>query len=154
MLDPKDIRVGNWVIRITGKDLNEKSFFEYKAIAVNEYYYTFAKYCFPIKLSPPVLDKCGFIQEGKDWYIQLESEETEGSPPSLRYKHKNEAWFLNEIKLPAQPAYLHQLQNLYYVLTGREVQILFDPFVNIDIVSPINFFIKPLQKIPLIRELL
>lgn len=154
MLDPRDVRVGNWVIRITGRDVNEKSFFEYKAIALDEYYYTFSKYCFPIQLSSSILDKCGFTQEAGDWYLNLEPEAKEGCPPILCYQYKVEAWFLNEIKLPAQPVYLHQLQNLYYALTKREIQIQFDPFVNIDIVSPINFFIKPLKKIPLIRGLL
>ena len=34
MLDPKDVRIGNWVIKITGTDRNTKSFFEYQPIAL------------------------------------------------------------------------------------------------------------------------
>jgi hypothetical protein len=63
MLDPKEIRTGNWVIRITGRDSNTKYFFEYKAIALDEYYYTFAKVCFPIKVTAAILAKCGFKDE-------------------------------------------------------------------------------------------
>jgi hypothetical protein len=57
MIDPKEIRVGNWVIKITGTDINTQSFFEYKTIAPDEYYYTFAKSCFPIKITPSILGK-------------------------------------------------------------------------------------------------
>ena len=89
MIDVKDVRVGNWVIKITGRDLNAKSFFEYKPIALDEYYYTFAKVCFPIKLSPGVLDKCGFTRESGEWFKSLTSDKKEDKGPFLKYKHEN-----------------------------------------------------------------
>jgi hypothetical protein len=51
MLSPTDVRVGNWVLKIMGVDKKKDSFFEYQAIALDEYYYTFSSVCFPIPLS-------------------------------------------------------------------------------------------------------
>ena len=67
MIDPKEVRVGNWVIKITGTDVNTQSFFEYKAIALDEYYYSFAKVCFPIKITTAILGTSGFKQKFGDW---------------------------------------------------------------------------------------
>lgn len=145
MIDVKDVRVGNWVIKITGRDLNAKSFFEYKPIALDEYYYTFAKVCFPIKLSPGVLDKCGFTRESGEWFKSLTSDKIADKGPFLKYKHENRCWYLNDIEIPAQPIYLHQLQNLFYLLTKQELEIQLGTFKNIDIVGPVNFFVKPLE---------
>lgn len=154
MLDPKDVRVGNWVLKLTGKDLNSKSFFEYKAIALDEYYFTFAKMCFPIKLSPAVLGNCGFKHEFGDWYKNLEVEDLEGGLPFLRFKQETGCWYLKDMKIPAQPLYLHQLQNLYYALSGQELNIQLGNFENIDIIGPIGFFVKPFKKRSVTRELL
>lgn len=154
MLEPKDVRVGNWVLKLTGRDLNSKSFFEYKAIALDEYYFTFAKMCFPIKLSPAVLGKCGFKHEFGDWYKNLDVEDLEGGSPFLRFKQETGCWYLKDMKIPAQPLYLHQLQNLYYALSGQELNIQLGNFENIDIIGPIGFFVKPFKKRSVTRELL
>jgi hypothetical protein len=37
MLDPREIRAGNWVVKITGTDTNTKPFFKYKAVAAVHY---------------------------------------------------------------------------------------------------------------------
>jgi hypothetical protein len=154
MLDPKDVRVGNWVIKITGIDTNAKSFFEYKAIAIDEYYFAFANVCFPIKLSPAVLGNCGFKHEFGDWYKNLYCEGVDEGVPFLRYQHKQNAWYFENTRLPAQPQYLHQLQNLFYALSGQEITIHLGFFENIDIVGPINFFSKPPRKPSAISALL
>lgn len=146
MIEPRDVRVGNWVLKITGTDKNNQSFFAYQPIAVDEYYYTFAKLCFPIKLSPDLLGNCGFKHAFGDWYINLESEGVDNGLPFLRYKHKVGSWYLWDKKIPAQPLYLHQLQNLYYALSNQELRIQLGFFENTDVIGPINFFIKPLVK--------
>lgn len=144
MLDPRDVRVGNWVIKVIGTDKNDQSFFAYNPIAIDEYYYTFAKVCFPIKLTSGILEKCGFKHEFGDWYINLQDEGVDGGLPFLRYELKVGCWFLWDKKIPAQPRYLHQLQNLYYALSNKELTVQLGFFENIDIIGPINFFIKPL----------
>lgn len=154
MLDPKEVRAGNWVLKITGTDINTQSFFEYKAIAPDEYYYTFAKACFPIKISPAILGKCGFKHEFGDWYINIASEGVEEGLPFLRFKHTDKCWYLKDVKICSQPQYLHQLQNLFYALSNIELNIQLGNYENISMIGPIDFFVKPLKKNSLTRELL
>ena len=116
MIDPREIREGNWVIKITGRDNNAQSFFEYKAIAFDEYYYTFAKVCFPIKITQAILGNCGFKHEFGDWYMNRPAEGIDDGLPFLRYRNDDRCWHLGKMKLRSQPVYLHQLQNLFYAL--------------------------------------
>jgi hypothetical protein len=147
MVDPKDIRPGNMVLRVTGKDVNGKSFFEYTPVAIDEYFFTWAKYCFPIKLTADLLSKCGFVFNKQEWYINPRNFKWVDDIPFLRWSPKD-GWFLKDFRLLYQPVYLHKLQNLYYILTGEELSI--DPmlFQNIDIIVPINFAGKVVSKAP------
>jgi hypothetical protein len=147
MVDPKDIRPGNMVLRVTGKDVTGKSFLEYTPVAIDEYFYTWAKYCFPIKLTSAILSKCGFIFCKDEWYKKPGNMNWKEATPFLRWKPL-EGWFLKDFRLLYQPVYLHKLQNLYYILTGEELTI--DPmlFENIDIIGPINFAGKVISKVP------
>ena len=154
MIDPKEVRVGNWVIKITGKDFNTQSFFEYQAIAVDEYYYTFAKKCFPIKITPAILGNCGFKHEFGDWYMNRPAEGIDDGLPFLRFKYDDSCWYLEKMKLWSKPVYVHQLQNLYYALTQQELNIELGIFANIAMVGPIDFFVKPITKSYPTREIL
>jgi hypothetical protein len=153
MIDPREIRSGNWVIKVTGTDVNMQSFFEYKTIAVDEYNYTFSKVCFPIKITPAILEKSSFIHEFGDWSIKSPHEGVDAGLLFLSFRH-NEGWYLGKIKLWAQPIYLHQLQNLFYALTNEELGIHLEGFENSAMSGPINFFIKLIKKNYPIEELL
>ena len=146
MIDPREIRTGNWVIKVTGKDINTEPFFEYKSIAIDDCYYTFAEVCFPIKIAPAVLGKCGFKHEFGDWYINRPSEGIEDGLPLLRYRHNDNCWYLGKIKLLSQPLYLHQLQNLVYALCNEELTISLGNFENMAMMGPIDFFVKPMER--------
>jgi hypothetical protein len=146
MINPREIRPGNWVIKVTGIDTNTKPFCEYKAVSVDEYFYTFVKFCFPILLTPAVLGNSGFKHEFGDWYKNIDAEGIEGGLPFLRYRHSDKYWYFRDIKLPSQPEYLHHLQNLVFALTNQELTIKLGFFENLPMVGPIQFLIKPLQK--------
>lgn len=146
MIDPREIRAGNWVIKITGRDSKTQSFYEYKAIAFDEYYYTFAKVCFPIKITPAILGKCGFKHEFGDWYINRAAEGIDKGLPFLRYRCNDNSWYLRKIKLLSQPVYVHQLQNLFYALSNEELNIHLGCFENTTMTGTIDFFIKPIEK--------
>ena len=146
MIDPKEVRVGNWVLKITGTDINTQSFFQYKAIALDEYYYTFAKVCFPIRITPSILGKSGFKHEFGDWYINKPAEGIAEVLPFLRYNHNDSCWYFEKIKLRSQPLYVHQLQNLFYALSNEELDIQLGHFENIALMGPIDFFVKPIEK--------
>ncbi|MGZ3917617.1 MAG: hypothetical protein ACXVBN_13150 [Flavisolibacter sp.] len=154
MIDPRDISVGNWVIKITGTDIHNRSFFEYKAIAPNEYFSTFANACFPIEITPAILGSCGFKHEFGDWYRNVAAEDTDEGVSFLRFKQKEDAWYIRDIKLPVQPLYLHQLQNIVYVLLQEELPVSLGAFKNNNSVGPINFHVNPLRKRAVTRELL
>jgi hypothetical protein len=145
MIDPREIRAGNWVIKITGKDNNAKSFFEYKAITIDEYYYTFARVCFPIKITAEILGKCAFKHEFGDWYINRPAEGIDGGMPFLRYRHQDNCWYLDKIKLWSQPVYLHQLQNLFYALSNEELNVQLERFENIAVIGPVKLFVNIIQ---------
>jgi hypothetical protein len=146
MLDSKEVRAGNWVLKITGTDSNLKPFFQFKAVAADEFYFTFAKVCFPITITPSILGQCSFKHEFGDWYMNIAEEGVEDSLPFLRYKDSDKCWYLRNTKLWAQPVYLHQLQNLYFALLHKELQICLDDFENTVMVGPINFFVKSPRK--------
>jgi len=154
MIDPREIRAGNWVIKITGKDINTQSFFEYKAIGFDEYYYTFAKVCFPIKITPAILGRCGFKHEFGDWYLNRAADGIDDGLPFLRYLHTDSCWYLGKIKLLSQPLYLHQLQNLFYALVNEELDIHLGKFENFAMMGPIEFFVSPVEKNYRFRELI
>jgi len=154
MIDTREIRTGNWVIKITGTDINTQSFFEYKAIAFDEYYHTFAKVCFPIKITPSILGKSGFKHEFGDWYINRPAEGIDEGLPFLRYHNADNCWYLEKMKLWSQPVYVHQLQNLFYALSHEELNIQPGCFENMPMMGPINFFVRPLAKKAKIMELM
>src|SRR5678809_672515 len=154
MIDTREIRTGNWVIKITGTDINTQSFFQYKAIALDEYYHTFAKVCFPIKITPSILGKSGFKHEFGDWYINRPAEGIDEGLPFLRYHNADNCWYLEKMKLWSQPVYVHQLQNLFYALSHEELNIQPGCFENMPMMGPINFFVRPLAKKAKIMELM
>lgn len=154
MVDPKDISVGNWVIKKTGTDIHNQSYFEYKAITANEYFFTFASVCYPIEITPAILAGSGFKQQSGDWYKNMPAEGNEDGAPFLRYMHKENAWYLREMRLPVQPLYLHQLQNIVYILLGEDLPVSLVAFENKDSIGPIEFFVNPLRKGTTTRELL
>jgi hypothetical protein len=154
MIDPREIRSGNWVLKITGRDINAQSFFEYKAIGFDEHYYTFAKACFPIKITPAILQNSGFKQVSGDWYINWQAKGKDDELPFLSYHQADGCWYLKQVKLWSQPVYVHQLQNLFYALTDEELDIQLGRFENLAMMGPMDFFVKPVDKNYRVRELL
>jgi hypothetical protein len=69
----------------------------------------------PIPLTPEILEKCGFIEIGKKcWAISIFEVFQSG-------KDDNE--FFIDVKWLHYFKYLHQLQNIFFALTGEELKI-------------------------------
>lgn len=111
-----ELRLNNWVYSVTHKG-------NYKITLIDKY--RLYDHVEPIQLTEDVLFKCGFeyktnLWESKvyrlnEWFISFESgicvfgfKKTTKSPYTM---------LKNDIK------YLHQLQNLYFALTGEELEI-------------------------------
>ena len=82
-------------------------------------------YLEPIPLTEEILLKCGFVKEqnqnGRNRFelgLYIVYLETEHSQPSFHFKAMPD--FFPEL---TEIHYLHQLQNLYYSLTGQELNI-------------------------------
>lgn len=116
MVDVKELRVGNWVDTELGFDQVEARHFAYVQLSekIN-----------PITLTHEILEKCGFVKTGRYaigvggyeiWRFYREPkrliELMEVEKGSGKYTL---AFYEAEIK------YLHQLQNLFFCLTGTEL---------------------------------
>ena len=138
MLDPREVRIGNWVIKVTGKDSLDHSYLEYKSVVIDEHYYSWAKYCFPIKLTTAILSNSNFIYNADNWSYSLSLENMQGEGLYLKW-NLAKGWYLNFFKIPYTILYLHQLQNLVYAITGKELDVVMSNYVNTDLIQPIRF---------------
>lgn len=89
----------------------------------------------PIPLTPEILKKCGFVKGvffKKECYVMEYLRPLESLPPSqiislVKITRPNEYSFIiqheeNKMRVAITSAkHLHQLQNLYYALTGEEL---------------------------------
>ena len=136
MIKANELRLGNkiqvnglhgdlfmTVSAITGKGtLNENKrviFFEEDKEQVGE----FLEHCYSIPLTPDILEKCGFDIDlnNFNWNAFKEFENNGLSHyVTLRFNEKR-GWFFNHAASPVK--HVHQLQNLYFVLTGEELEI-------------------------------
>lgn len=124
MIQAKDLRAGNLVFENTFNMGNGN--YEGVPIVVNgniiktiELSPTLHAYS-PIPLSPDILERCGFVTVNKDKFsdkFAYAFKENEHHfkfyPPNTLYWHG----------YPLNVEYLHQLQNLYFALTGEELTI-------------------------------
>ncbi len=74
----------------------------------------------PIQLTPEVFERCGFnINDKKDGVITGLYRYKDFKV--LHFIQENSFWLLGYGNIEIE--YLHQLQNLYFVLTGQEIEI-------------------------------
>ena len=81
----------------------------------------------PIQLTPDILSKCGFNRSRDGWYISSNHKiydplELGGSGNMVQVNRECYLLLNNDKIIDATPIrHLHQLQNLYYCLTGQEI---------------------------------
>lgn len=125
MIPTFDLRTGNWII---ASDVIHKIV----AVAENKVKFADQKGSFnpedlqPIPLTPEILEKAGLKQRGKSSLYDKVPEE--GFTYHI-YWHRIMLFHAPDNTLShwlnTRIVFLHQLQNLYYYLTGREIQISF-----------------------------
>ena len=126
-----DLRVGNWV------SIREKPFqvYTFSRTGIDEYagednkgrvmtYPWKISACSPITLTPDILEKAGFTERKHldDWFISLKDTGTI-LIIMIGFDVANICPSNQKPCLYIHCAYLHQLQNLYYALTGEELTI-------------------------------
>lgn len=123
MIKANELRFGNWVsvgkIQSTVIGLLEDCVQLQGNAIINRF-----EQINPISLTPEILDKCGFVfrdgDSGNDWRIKNVKHVTLAADQSTEFKIVFVSVGGYEI---TQCKYLHQLQNLHYSLTDKELAI-------------------------------
>ncbi len=114
MIQANELRIGNWVYdNVLNGYVQFKSFFGLCNAETKPEQYS------PIPLTSDILDKCGFVKE-YDVYSKSAFEIA-----NVTDGNGNKSFVLLNGKNPASVCFyhLHQLQNLYFALTGEELTI-------------------------------
>lgn len=133
MIKVNELRIGNLIYPRpnTEEHVSVTDIDEYGSVGTTAYFYDGAgttgatqNTAQPIPLTPEWLERCGFSQQG-DWYLLEEGR-------GLMYSYDDDGSvygfyivteYANLTEWNPRPVYLHQLQNLYFALTGEELQI-------------------------------
>lgn len=120
MITANELRIGNWVYY--GQSIRPitaiKESPSRKCVGVDNMLTDFAVIQ-PIPLTPEILEKAGFRKKANEYTYDTETF-------NLILTHEKEDWFYwNHSGLMIDPSfkYVHQLQNLYFALTGEELDI-------------------------------
>ena len=139
MIDTNELRIGNFV-STNGKPMNTSNKGIYKVLAIDSRdsfeelkgcvtitcddprykdVGAWCQYLEPIPLTPELLEKCGFeYDNGKEcWEMDGECIDINIHPKEIGIEV--DYWENSLIKCK----YLHQLQNMYYAITGEELEV-------------------------------
>lgn len=130
MIDPKELRIGNWIIGTTdgiGVPNQIQQVFSIDENYINpiynhqgESYYIKPEDAEPIPLTEDILIKCGFKKEGERYRSPWFCDGTEAL-----YILKDEFSFFYQPLEPMMPVRfesLHRLQNFFYANTYQEIE--------------------------------
>lgn len=117
-MNTNELRIGNILTDLTtGKPVRFKSFAVLSFVAINQSAYA------PIQLTKDILLKCGFEKYDEIYEIKAGSTMLSLTAPHTLGEWQNcFCWVYDQYKLVHIPS-LHQLQNLYFALTGEELTI-------------------------------
>jgi hypothetical protein len=131
MIKSHEFRLGNYLMHKTGiRILTVRCTWEHFALLEKGG----EKDMFPVVLSVPILEKCGFA-ENKKYALLPESREFilvvpvmgSGEIEIKAYVKSNKECFgramMNNVPVSNNFYHLHQLQNLYFALTGNELEL-------------------------------
>ena len=134
-MDAKELRLGNWV-KTTISRWRGQGFpilaikgdrVSFDKLNDGQYIWVMAENLKPIPLSPEIIEKCGFEKHKNSndywtiWYLkngwriqQAHNSEVSASVRSGLFYYSDDF---------VEVEYLHQLQNLYFALTGEELEV-------------------------------
>lgn len=119
MIQVNELRIGNWAKW-------GDTFYRIEEVINGNY-----DYLHPIPLTPDILEKCGFVAKENNWFCKQYftdcKEATEMMVIGINLKSGR--CYIADVDefSPAMIAYriqyLHQLQNLFFALTGEELEV-------------------------------
>lgn len=118
MIKANELRIGNYVTYHGGENGDMPCKLDGEDIMMIETNPKYAGSHSPIPLSPEILEKCGWVKkvvaDNPVW-------ENESCTIMMVCKKGNDLVFVNNLLPPLKS--LHQLQNLYFALTGTEIEL-------------------------------
>jgi len=124
MIDARQLMIGNWVsVKMQYQQITAIG--KYDRISTTDWD-CHAKDLTPIPLTEEILGKCGFVLKSKYSYWNFSNEKGFGLSMWMRDDasagfEKKGVCYWGEQFIPM--TYLHQLQNLYYCLCQKELEI-------------------------------
>lgn len=121
MINANELRIGNLVDHYFSDDTDDSvtdrmyEHIEAKDISDDEYLSS----CYPIPLTPEILEKAGFEYDGATTLSR------DDSPLYFKILAGKGSAFVEKLHQPFEVhcEFVHQLQNLYFALTGEELTI-------------------------------
>jgi hypothetical protein len=124
MIQAKDLRIGNWIKRQDGLQVQISNIGRKGTnIGPDEFpVYLYWEMCDSIPLTPEILENCGFVLRNGNyntWYAKA----LIGFSSTMRISVHDDIYYFSpfEWNYQIEIKSLHQLQNLYYALTGEEL---------------------------------
>lgn len=117
ILKPEDLRIGNWVMEVLNKEKEVVMYMRVGSLSRD----TLIDFE-PIPLTPEILEKAGFKLSSEyglpSYFHALLSFDIDFREDGIFVVLHHDIWH-ELVKIE----YVHQLQNLFYVLTGTELEI-------------------------------
>lgn len=123
MIQAQELRIGNYVyvVKVVPVIVTADHI---KSIAQGDTDYT------PIPLTPELLEKCGFDYKVNGFNHEFRRGKCDGEYLDfyLLNRHEPASYYelihvIGKVKLVSKIWHLHQLQNLYFALTGEELEV-------------------------------
>lgn len=114
MIPQHELRIGNWIKK---NDSNENYQIS-MGVDIDHY----SNRSFPIPITPAVLEKCGFAFD--DYHkVWRKNKEISGTGPDMELDRDFWVVDFSKRRIGVELKGLHQLQNLYFILKGKELAI-------------------------------
>lgn len=129
MIQANELRIGNYVNEYYWNNIKNcyslelikiKGIYETHIVCNEEDAYNLSELK-PIPLTEEILFKCGFVEEYED--EEDNSYFVNSSVEIMKVLFKQEFFLENIDNISLKIKYLHQLQNLYFALIGKELEI-------------------------------
>lgn len=130
MIAVNEIRIGNW-LQDRHEVTEESGFYvQVESIMYKGINYSYRdeedEYLFehlhPIPLTPEILEKCGFVYDN-NYKINIGNGVTLEFDSDVFFKQINSEGVPSFVVMPTEIKYLHQLQNLIFAITQKELEI-------------------------------
>lgn len=122
MIQPNELRIGNWVTIVSAEHwLGQVTHISSDGFVSNTKCQNISiKHCHPVPLTPEILDKCGFKRSANGVRVLFVGKYGFTMYSGGCYLQQDDYAGMMDID---QVEHLHQLQNLYFALTGDELKV-------------------------------